>query len=204
MKLKLLFATQNEGKLKEVKKIFNRRIFQLISLNEYSDIPEIIEDADTFEGNAVIKAKTVYEKFQIPVIADDSGLVVKQLNGEPGIHSARYAGENSTYPENNKKLLKELHKFSEPHLAKFICCAVFYDGENIISTFGELKGKIIHDFKGQNGFGYDPIFVAEGFGKTLAEISFEEKNKISHRAEAFKKLEKLIEKNFRENKLSQK
>lgn len=204
MKLKLLFATQNEGKLKEVKKIFNSRIFQIISLNEYSDIPDIIEDADTFEGNAVIKAKAVYEKFQIPVIADDSGLVVEQLNGEPGIHSARYAGENSTYPENNKKLVKELQKFSEPHLAKFICCAVFYDGENIISTFGELKGKIIHDFKGQNGFGYDPIFVAEGYEKTLAEISFEEKNKISHRAEAFKKLEKLIEKNFRENKLSQK
>ena len=119
--MKLLFATRNDGKLKEAKKIFNSQIFQIVSLNEYNSITEIIEDGKTFEENSIIKAKTVYEKFRVPVIADDSGLVVAHLNGEPGIHSARYAGENSTNLENNKKLLKELQNFSEPHLAKFVC-----------------------------------------------------------------------------------
>lgn len=189
---KLIFATGNKGKLNEVKKIFRYSNFEIISLYELGDVPDIIEDGDTYEKNAIIKAKTIYELYKQPVIADDSGLSVEQLNGEPGVYSARYAGENCTYEDNNKKLLKELSKFKEPHNAKFVCFAVYYDGKEIISAVGELYGQIVKKRKGANGFGYDPIFVPNSYDKTLAELSSEEKNSISHRAIAFNKLKELL------------
>ncbi len=189
---KLIFATGNKGKLKEVKNIFEKTEYEIVSLYDLGEIPEIIEDGDTYEANAIIKAKAIYKIHKLPVIADDSGLSVEQLNGEPGVYSARYAGENSTYDDNNKKLIKELKKFDEPHFAKFVCSAAFYDGENIKSTFGELHGKIISEFKGTHGFGYDPIFIPKDSNRTLAEFSSEEKNKISHRAIAFNTLKILL------------
>ncbi len=190
---KLIFATGNKGKLKEVKKIFSNTDYEIISLYDLGDVPDIIEDGDTYEANALIKAKAIYTIHKVPVIADDSGLSVEQLNGEPGVYSARYAGENCTYDDNNQKLIRELAKFEEPHKAKFVCSSVFYDGENIKTAFGELHGEIVSEFKGTHGFGYDPIFIPKDSNRTLAEFSSEEKNKISHRAIAFNTLKDLLD-----------
>lgn len=190
--MKLLFATTNMGKLKEVRKVFSETAFTILSFADFPNIPEIVEDGSTFAENAKIKAKIVYDLFHIPTIADDSGLSVDQLNGKPGVFSARYAGENATDEANNKLLLENLTLFSEPHLARFVCSAVFYDGENIIVSEDVMEGKIIHTARGNNGFGYDPLFVAEGFSVTNGELSLEEKNKVSHRAKAFKRLHEMI------------
>ena len=189
----LIFATGNKGKIAEVQKIFSNTQYKILSLYDLGEVPEIEETGVTFEENAFIKAEAIYNIYQKPVIADDSGLSVKQLNGEPGVISARYAGENCTYEENNKKLIDELQNHNKPHEAKFICCAVFYNGDNRITSIGELHGEIISEFKGTNGFGYDPIFLPIGYSNTLAELSSEEKNSISHRAQAFNKLRKLLE-----------
>ena len=190
--MKLLFATTNKGKFKEVQKIFSETTFTILSLSDFSEIPEIIENGATFAENAKIKAKTVYNLFKVPTIADDSGLSVDQLNGEPGVFSARYAGENATDKLNNKLLLEKLSHFAEPHFARFVCSAAFYDGENFILVEDVMEGKIVHEPRGDNGFGYDPLFIAEGFSVTNGELSLEEKNKISHRAKAFNRLHELI------------
>lgn len=193
--MKLLFATTNMGKLKEVRKVFSETAFTILSLADFPNIPEIIEDGATFAENAKIKAKIVYDLFNVPTIADDSGLSVDQLNGEPGVFSARYAGENATDELNNKLLLEKLSHFPEPHLAEFICSAVYYNSKNFILAEDVMEGKIIHEPRGINGFGYDPLFIAEGFSITNGELSLEEKNKISHRAKAFNRLKKnLLEK----------
>ncbi|MEN8192083.1 MAG: RdgB/HAM1 family non-canonical purine NTP pyrophosphatase [Bacteroidota bacterium] len=189
----LIFATGNKGKLIEVQKIFEGTEYNIISLYDLGEVPEIEETGDTFQENAELKAKAIYDIHKIPVIADDSGLAVEQLNGEPGVYSARYAGENCSYDDNNNKLINVLKEYSSPHKAKFICCAVFYDGTKSFNAVGELPGEIISEFRGTNGFGYDPIFLTDGFDRTLAELSTEEKNKISHRARAFVKLKELIE-----------
>lgn len=190
---KLIVATTNQGKLKEIKKILNDLPYHLLSLNDLENVPEIVEDRDTFLGNAEKKAAEVYHSFHIPVIADDSGLSVDQLDGRPGVYSARYAGENAADEQNNEKLISELMGLPSPHPARFISVAVYYDGNNYISASGELAGEIILNPRGRNGFGYDPLFVPDGYSLTLAELSFEEKNRISHRAKAFNKLKaKLI------------
>ncbi len=190
---KIIIATTNQGKLREIKKILKDLPFTLLSLTDFENVPEVVEDKDTFIGNAEKKAAEIYNMFGLPVIADDSGLSVEQLNGRPGVYSARYAGENSSDELNNKKLISELKGLPSPHPAKFISVAVYYEGNNYISASGELIGEIILDPKGNNGFGYDPLFVPEGYSSTLAELSLEEKNSISHRAKAFNKLkEKLI------------
>ncbi|MFZ1290728.1 MAG: RdgB/HAM1 family non-canonical purine NTP pyrophosphatase [Melioribacteraceae bacterium] len=191
--MKFVFATGNKGKLSEVRNIFSDTKFEILSLEEIGFTEEIIEDGKSFEENSFIKADRIFSEFKIPVIADDSGLAVDQLNGEPGIYSARYAGENATYFDNNIKLLNELKNFSEPHLAKFLCFAVYVDDKNRISVLGELPGKIIKEFRGEHGFGYDPIFQPDEFDLTLAQMNLEDKNRISHRAKAFNSLKKKIE-----------
>lgn len=194
--MKLLFATTNNGKLKEVRKIFSETSFTILSLADFPRVPEIVEDGVTFAENAKIKAKTIYDLFHIPTLADDSGLSVEQLNGEPGVFSARYSGEKSTDETNNKLLLEKLSHFPEPHQAKFVCCSVFYDGENFILAEDVMKGKIIHEQRGSNGFGYDPLFIAEGYSVTNGELSLDEKNRISHRAKAFNRLHEMIRKKY--------
>ncbi len=188
MKKKVIFATNNLGKLKEVKSIFSDTNLEIISLKEIGFNEDIEETGSTFEENAFIKADTIFKEYNLPVIADDSGLKVDQLNGEPGVYSARYAGENVTYRDNNLKLISELENFTPPHYAKFVCCAVYVDGEKRESVMGELPGEIIKEFRGENGFGFDPIFVPKDTKLTLAEMGLYEKNKISHRAKAFTKL----------------
>ncbi len=186
--MKIIFATGNKNKFAEVQKIFEGTNVELLPLSKLPEIPDIIEDGETFEENSLIKVKTVFEHFGIPAIGDDTGLVVEQLDGAPGVFSARYAGENASYEANNKKLLKELSNFPFPHRAEFVCVATYYDGQNTVSATGKLEGEIIREYRGQNGFGYDPIFKPLGFDKTLAEITLEEKNKISHRGKAFRAL----------------
>ncbi len=190
--MKIIFATTNKGKLKEVRELFCGTNISFLSLEEIRFGEEIGENGLTFEENAFIKADKIFSMTGLPVIADDSGLVVNQLNGKPGIYSARFAGENATYLDNNLKLISELKNFKAPHLAKFVCCAVYIDGNNRIAVTGEMSGQIINEFKGENGFGYDPIFIPEGFDLTLAEMGLQEKNKISHRAKAFSILKKDI------------
>ncbi len=192
MMTKLILASQNEGKIREVKNIFQNLDLELLSLNDFIEIPIIVEDGNSFEENAKIKATKVYNYFNINSVGDDSGLSVEQLNGGPGIYSARFAGENATDEENNKKLIDELKKFPEPHLAKYICAAAYYNGENFIISTGEIKGKIVLEPKGNFGFGYDPYFVPDGYEKRMAEIEPSEKNQISHRGKAFNKLKNIL------------
>lgn len=189
---KLIFATKNRGKLNEVKNIFSDIRSEITSLLDLNYKLDIEENEKTFEGNARKKAEEIFNKYEFPVIADDSGIEADQLNGIPGVFSARYAGKNATDEENNQKLLDELKKYPEPHPARYVCCAVYYDGENYIMEFGEIKGKIITKGRGTNGFGYDPLFVPDGYNKTMAELSPEVKNSISHRGQAFSKLKRKI------------
>jgi len=191
---KIIFATKNRGKVKEVVHIFSDTNFEIISLADLDNNMEIEESADTFEGNAKIKADAVFEKFKMPVIADDSGISLEQLEGRPGVHSARYAGENATDEDNNNKLINELEGCPRPHPAKYVCASVFFDGINFITGYGEIKGEIINTPRGTNGFGYDPYFVADGYTNTMAELLPEEKNSISHRAKAFNQLKENIKK----------
>jgi XTP/dITP diphosphohydrolase len=189
---KIIFASKNKGKVEEVKHILKDLNLQIISLADINESVEIIEDGNSFEENALIKARQVYNKFKLPTIADDSGLVVEQLGGAPGIYSARFAGEDSNDKANNKKLLNELQKYPEPHNAKFICAAVYYDGQEIKTAMGEFKGKIISVERGSNGFGYDPLFLPDGYTITSAEMEPDLKNSISHRFNAFDKLKMLL------------
>ena len=190
--MKVLFASKNKGKVREVKKILGSAGIEVMSLADFEDVPDVVEDKETFLENSKKKAKEIYEIFRIPVIADDSGLAVDQLDGRPGVYSARYAGEDATDSDNNAKLLSELKGLPSPHKAKFISLAVYYDGINYKYAEGELKGEIILEPRGNNGFGYDPVFIPEGYKNTLAEFSLEGKNRISHRSKAFTKLKTMI------------
>jgi XTP/dITP diphosphohydrolase len=192
MTTKIIFASKNEGKVKEVRHILNGINSEILSLNDVCFKDEIHESADTFEGNAKIKAEIVYEKFKLPTIADDSGIVALQLGSEPGVYSARYAGEDATDEDNNRKLLERLKSYPEPHKGKFICAAVYYFGDDFIAAIGEIAGSIINEPRGTNGFGYDPLFLPDGYDKTTAELPPEIKNKISHRFKAFNQLKKYI------------
>jgi XTP/dITP diphosphohydrolase len=189
--MKIIFASKNKGKIKEAAEILGEG-FEISSLHDIKGIDDIEETGTTFEENAFIKAKTIYDLTGIPAVGDDSGLEVEQLNGAPGIYSARYSGENANDLSNNKKLLAELEKFPAPHHAQFVCTAVFYDGNNKITAKGFVKGQIIHQPRGSNGFGYDPLFLPDGYDRTTAEMTLEEKNRISHRAKAFSKLKRIL------------
>ncbi|MFA7420005.1 MAG: RdgB/HAM1 family non-canonical purine NTP pyrophosphatase [Melioribacteraceae bacterium] len=186
--MKVIFATQNKGKSQEVKNLFEDTSIQIVSLSDLGNDIDIEETGTTLYENALIKAKAIYEIYKMPVISDDSGLEIELLNGRPGVYSARYAGENCSYEDNNKKVTEELRSFPHPHRAKFVSQALYYDGSEIISFVGELPGRMIDKPRGNFGFGYDPIFIPDGFANTLAELMLEEKNVISHRAKSFEQL----------------
>ncbi len=194
--MKIIFASQNLGKVKEVKAIFNNSHFEIISLYDLGNKIDIEETGLTFSENAWLKAKAVYDIYNEPTLADDSGLMIEQLDGRPGVISARYSGENCTFKDNNVKVINELSKFPEPHKAKFVSTAVYYDGKNRIESVGELHGVIIKEEKGTNGFGYDPIFIPDGFEQTVGELELDLKNEISHRAKSFEKLKKILLEKF--------
>ena len=188
----ILLATTNKGKLKDVKEILKDIDIEILSFLDFENYPDIEETGSTFLENAELKVKAAFEKYNIPSIADDSGLEAFQLSGEPGIFSARYAGENARDKENNLKLISKLNEYPEPHPGRFVCAAVYYDGKDFYSATGEIRGNIIKNPRGYNGFGYDPLFIPKGYKNTMAELSHEEKNKISHRLNAFKELKKFL------------
>jgi len=192
MTKKIIFASKNEGKVKEVRHILDGINIEILSLNDVGFKDEISETEDTFEGNAKIKAEIIFNKFKLPTIADDSGIVAIQLGNEPGVYSARYASENATDEDNNRKLIERLKSFPEPHKGKFICAAVYYFGADFIVAMGEIEGSIIKEPRGTNGFGYDPLFLPDGYDKTTAELPPEIKNKISHRFRAFNQLKEYL------------
>jgi XTP/dITP diphosphohydrolase len=192
MTKKIIFASKNEGKVKEVRHILSGINAEILSLNDVGYTDDIHESADTFEGNAKIKAEIIYKKFKLPTIADDSGIVAMQLGNEPGVYSARYAGESASDEDNNDKLIKRLKSFPEPHKGKFVCAAVYYFGADFIVAMGEIVGNIIKEPRGTNGFGYDPLFLPDGYDKTTAELPSDIKNKISHRFRAFNQLKKYL------------
>lgn len=188
----IVIATKNEHKIIEMKHALEPLGYKVLSLFDFNEFPEIIEDKDTFRGNAMKKAQELSDYLQKTVIADDSGLEVEALNGAPGVYSARYAGEHVSYTDNNVKLLHELRD-KENRKARFITtmCVYFRDKEPIFIE-DYLYGEIAKDFKGSNGFGYDPIFIVEGTTRHLAEHTLEEKNAISHRGKCLKKLSKIL------------
>lgn len=187
---KIFVSTQNQGKLKEIRSILGTGEFEFISVQTIDGFPDIEETGTSFEENAIIKAEESFKLTGIPSLADDSGLSVDCLDGAPGVYSARYAGENADDEGNLQKVLREIKNFSPPYKARYVCVLAFYDGERLITTRGECEGELIMEKRGNNGFGYDPIFVPEGFNKTMAELNPEIKNKLSHR---FKALEKMKE-----------
>lgn len=184
--MELVVATFNLNKLKEIKKIADDLglNINLHSLTEFKDIKEVKEDGKSFEENAIKKAKGYYSQIGLPVLSEDSGLCVEGLHGQPGVYSSRFAGDEKDDFKNNLKLL-ELMKGIEDREAKFVCVACLALGEDEVRTFrGELKGYIAEQMRGQYGFGYDPVFIPQGYDKTLAELGPEVKNKISHRRKA--------------------
>lgn len=194
---KILLGSNNQKKYKELKELIEINLSNKIEILSPKDFGlenyEIIESGSTFEENALIKAKAFFEKSGVVSLSDDSGLMVDALGGEPGIYSARYAGENSTDLDNINYLLDKISKLKndfENFTAKFVTVLCLYDGIETQYFKGEVKGKIITELRGENGFGYDPIFVPNGYDKTFAELGNDIKNQISHRKNA---LDKFIE-----------
>ncbi|MFW6036043.1 MAG: XTP/dITP diphosphatase [Halothermotrichaceae bacterium] len=191
---KLLIASGNKGKVKEIKKYLSDFDFDIIGMEEYPSLPEVVEDGSTFKENALKKAKDRARRTGLLTLADDSGLVVNALNGEPGVYSARYAGADATDDENNTKLVREIKKIPlKNRQAHFECVMALVDPEDgELVVRGSVEGLIITEPRGENGFGYDPLFFITGLDKTMAELPLEKKNQISHRASALKKLKKEI------------
>jgi len=186
----IIIATKNAGKVKEFQKLFSEKAITIKSLLDFKNCPDIEENGETFVENAVIKAKAIAHYFNKVAIADDSGLAIDALDGKPGVYSARYAGEQKNDQDNMEKVLRELEgvPFAE-RTARFHCAlaVAFPDGRTKVVE-GTCEGYISEEPKGTHGFGYDPIFYVPDKEKTMAELSGEEKNEISHRANALKKL----------------
>ena len=197
---KLILASNNQKKIKEIKEILKDVNIEVKSLKDENINIDVVEDGATFEENAKKKAKEIREFLinrgdkNFIVLSDDSGLMVDYLNGAPGVYSARYAGEHGNDSENNKKLLKELKDVPEEKRgAKFVCqVAIFDENGDYYTARGEVKGRIIEELQGEGGFGYDPLFFYEPLNETFGELSAEAKNKISHRREALKKAKDII------------
>ncbi len=194
---RIIIASNNKGKIKEFEKLLTPFGFEVLSMRDAGFTAEIIEDGETFEENAHIKAKAVFEATGLPVIADDSGLEIDFLDGAPGIYSARYAGENATDKERCEKVLEEMLDVARPlRDARFVCSIYFIaSDDDEYSVNGEVCGYIGDEMVGKNGFGYDPIFMLDD-DESMATISEDRKNQISHRARAFEKLAEILKEKF--------
>lgn len=198
MKRKVIFATSNEGKMKEVRSILEGLDVEVFSMKEAGIFVEVVEDGTTFEENAAIKATAIQKECGEIVLADDSGLEVDYLNKEPGIYSARYMGEDTSYRIKNKSLIDRLEGVEgEDRSARFVCAiaAAFPDG-TVEITRGTIEGQIAYEEKGENGFGYDPIFYVPEYGCTTAELTLEQKNEASHRGKALRKMKEIIQSKY--------
>ena len=203
MIMELVIATHNKDKFKELFLGLESLELKLRSLNDFPEIGEIIEDGDTLEENALIKARTVFKLTGLPSISDDTGLEVAALNGQPGIYTARYAGENCSYSDNVNKMMDKMKLVPwESRNAEFKTYMAYVDKHVELTACGVVKGKIDKKIKNVGGFGYDPIFYVSEYKRTFSEMSIEEKNKISHRGKAIKAIKlKLIKhlNQFKEN-----
>lgn len=192
---KIVIATRNKGKAKEFEALFNKKGYAIQTLLDYPEVPDVEETGVTFQENALLKAETIAEQFETLVLADDSGLKVKALHGQPGVYSARYAGEEKNDAKNNAKLLNELADVKDEDRAAVFHCslALAMPGKTSLVVDGEVAGQIVGVPRGENGFGYDPLFYLADKEKTMAELSEEEKNDISHRAVALENLEEVLD-----------
>lgn len=191
--MKLIIATHNSDKEKELKSVLDDFPVDVISLDQFPEIGEIEETGSTLYENAKLKADTVNKITNLPCLGDDTGLEVDALEGAPGVYSSRYAGENVSYEDNVAKLLREMSSTPyEKRTARFRTIIFYTDGERELYTQGEIKGYITEEQRGKNGFGYDPVFYIPEVKKTMAELTPAEKNKLSHRGQAMRKFRKLL------------
>ena len=194
MKQRLIFATGNQDKMREIREILGDKYYEILSMKEAGIDLDIVEDGSTFEENAMIKAKAVMETTGALTLADDSGLEIDAFGGGPGIYSARYLGTDTSYIEKNKVILEKLKDIpEEKRTARFVCAiaAAFPNGQTL-TTRGTMEGIIGYEAKGENGFGYDPIFYLPQLEKYSAELSRDEKNSLSHRGEALRKMKEIL------------
>ena len=200
--MKIIFATNNIHKAKELRSLLanynmNQEI-HLLTLNDLPDIKEIKETGSTFTENAMIKAEKVYSLTKLPTLADDSGLEVEYLNNRPGIYSKRYAGKNADDNDRINKLLKELNNVPPyKRKARFVCSMVLIDKKTTFKLMGFCNGYITEKSKGTNGFGYDPVFFLPDLNKTMAQLSPKQKNTISHRANALKRIKEILVQSYK-------
>jgi len=196
----IIIATKNKGKVREIKHYLKNLDINLLSLNDFEEIPEVVEDGGSFRDNSLKKARIIAKALKKPALADDSGLEVDFLNGNPGVYSSRYSGECATDKSNRDKLLSELLNIKdlERRSARFVCHLVFWHPQKglLFETDGVCEGNIGFEETGIGGFGYDCIFIPRGFDRTMAQLSEDEKNEISHRGKALKNFANF----FKENK----
>lgn len=194
MKDTIIFATSNEGKMKEIREILRDLPFEVISMKEAGISIDIVEDGSTYEENAIIKAKTIMEMTGKLVLADDSGLEVDAMDKAPGIYSARFLGENTSYDIKNNYIIDQLKDITgEARSARFVCAiACAFPNGDIKTTRGIIEGYIGDKISGENGFGYDPIFMVPQFGCTTAELAPHMKNQVSHRGLALEKMKEIL------------
>ncbi len=190
----LVLATRNRHKVEELIALLGDLGITIHTLDEFPDAPDVIEDGDTCEANAVKKARAIAEFTGLPAVADDTGLEVDAIGGRPGVYAARYAGEDATYEDNCRKLLRELMGVPrEQRTARFLTvAAVALPSDGVRTTQGILQGMIAEEASGTLGFGYDPVFLIPELGKTLAQLSADQKNTVSHRAKAFTQAKDLL------------
>jgi len=184
----LVVATRNPGKLREIRHLLEGVGIAVRGLEGFPELPEVVEDGETFAANAAKKAETIARLTGRPCLADDSGLTVAALGGEPGVHSARYAGSQGDDAANNARLLRELAGVPDGRRQAAFCCvmALAAPGQPTAFFEGRVAGQILHAPRGQGGFGYDPLFLVDGLGQTMAELALDEKNRISHRGQALR------------------
>jgi XTP/dITP diphosphohydrolase len=196
--MKILLATQNIHKVEELRLFMSQFGHEVLTLNDFPEIDEIIEDGETLEANALLKARAGFAATGLPTIADDTGLEVDALNGAPGVYSARYAGDNVTYDDNVNKLLQEMQSINDNERnARFVTVVVFLDSEHEFLARGVVLGEITKQRIGDSGFGYDPVFRVLEKNKTYAQMSLEEKNQLSHRGRAMSLLTDKLMKNHK-------
>ncbi len=198
--MKLLIASNNKHKISEIQRILNEKFpgkYEILSPADLSINLDVVEDTDTLEGNAELKARAFFDKAQIPVIADDTGLEIDALDGRPGVYSARFAGEDVTYADNRRKALELLANIPDKkRTARFRTVICYFDGKRKEFIEGRCDGKIIFEDRGDAGFGYDQIFMPDGYDRTFAEMSADEKNAISHRGRAIRNFADWLDSNF--------
>jgi XTP/dITP diphosphohydrolase len=195
----ILLATRNKHKIEEIKTILSDLSLQVLTLNDFPDVPPLKEEGTTFQENSLQKAQTVYKHAKVLALADDSGLEVFFLNGRPGVISARYAGEGATDEENNRKLLSQMMGVApRRRRAQFRAVLTLLGDGTAETTEGICSGMLAESPRGTNGFGYDPIFLPDGFSRTYAELTAAEKNTISHRAKALAAMKDILRRHVKE------